>query len=471
VKRDHCQTWSPPQPSRTAKKGALATELREEIGQEVERLVTLLTPAGDGVGGLDLEVAELAIRAGMHRIGGSFLEKLLALDRGHRGPRVECGAGHEATFVNYREKYLTTVLAPVRVQRAYYHCADCHGGVVPRDDELRIAGSSLSPGVRRITARTGSQEPFAQASRDLADLAGITVPAKQVERVSEASGDRIRKAAENEWADLLAGTILPLPATPIPTLYVAVDGTGVPTVPAETEGRAGKGADGRAHTREIKLGCVFTQTKLDEDGRPVRDPDSTSYLATAESAETFGPMVYTEALRRGVQRARRVVILGDGARWIWNIAGEHFPNSIQVVDLYHAREHVGDLATLLFPTDPTERRQWREARVTELDRGDITTLLHQFRQVDCASGIADQVRKQISYFETNKTRMRYGEFRRMGIFVGSGVVEAGCRSLVHQRLKQSGMRWSLRGAQSVIWLRCHQAGGRWDEFWAAPKIA
>lgn len=159
----------------------------------------------------------------------------------------------------------------------------------------------------------------------------------------------VRAATEAEASAVLAGRVVPIPAAgPVETLYVALDGTGVPTVPKETAGRRGKGPDGRARTREAKLGCLFTQTSLDERSRPVRDPDSSSYVATLEAAERFGALVYAEALRRGEGRARRVILLGDGAPWIWNLAGEHFPGAIEVVDLYHAREHLHALGALVW---------------------------------------------------------------------------------------------------------------------------
>ncbi|GAC1353745.1 MAG: hypothetical protein NVSMB4_15460 [Acidimicrobiales bacterium] len=406
----------------------------------------------------------------MHRVGSVFLEKLLSRDPGHRGHRIDCGHGHHATFVGYREKHLTTVLGPLRLRRAYYECPPCGRGVVPRDEELDVVGSSLSPGVRRMAARTGSQEPFARASRDLEELAGISIPAKQVERVAESSGERLGVEVEAQWEAILDRRVIPLPApAPIPTLYIAVDGTGVPTVPRETAGRRGKGPDGRAHTREVKLGCLFTQAGLDDRGRPQRDPHSSSYVAAVESAAKFGQILYAEAVRRGISQAQQVVVIGDGAHWIWNVADEHFPKAIQIVDLFHAREKLGLVAKLLFPSAERDRRAWLLARTAELDRGDVATVLRKLGALACHGDVAEEVRKVTGYFKANRQRMRYGQYRRLGLFVGSGVVEAGCKSVVHQRLKQSGMRWSLRGAESIIWLRCLDQSGRWEELWTELK--
>jgi len=398
----------------------------------------------------------------MQRLGGTLLEDLLALDRGYRGPRVDCGGGHLARFVGYRDRQLDTILGPVGLRRAWYHCPDCGAGLAPRDRELGVAGASLSAGLARMVARVGAHEPFAQARRDLAELAGVELTAKRVERSAEASGARIRAAAHREAAALLAGTIVALGSTePVERLYVAIDGTGVPTVPGETEGRRGKAPDGRARTREVKVGCLFTQTGLDERGRPVRDPGSSSYLAVVESAERFGELVYAEAVRRGLERAETAVVIGDGARWIWNLADEHFPDALQIVDLYHAREHLHAVARLANPDD----RAWLDARLAELDQGAIEALLEALADLAAAGPVAEALREVTSYFANNRERMRYARFRALGCFVGSGVVEAGCRTLVGQRLKQSGMRWTVRGAESIISLRCAEASGRWDEVW------
>ena len=422
-------------------------------------------------GGLDLAATEMAIRAGMLKLGGSILEGLLNLDAGHQGQQIECGSGHQAGFVSYRSKDVVTVLAPVKLRRAYYHCGQCHQGRVPRDEELDVVGSSLSPGVRRMASRVGSQEAFTPGSRDLYELAGIRLPAKQVERTAEANGARIRAASQAEWEGLLSGQVVLCPSgPPIAKLYVTVDGTGVPTVPRETEGRRGKGEDGRARTREVKVGCVFTQTRLDDKGQPLRDPESSSYLAAIETAERFGPLLYAESARRGVERAQQVIVIGDGAHWIWNVADEHFPRATQIVDLYHAREHVAAFANLLFAPNDPDRKPWLAARLQELDRGEVELLTERLAALLQPGPESDAIRSLISYFDTNRERMRYAYFRQAGLFVGSGTVEAGCKTIVAQRLKRSGMRWTVRGAESIMSLRCCEQSGRWEEFWTRPDV-
>jgi hypothetical protein len=413
---------------------------------------------------------ELAIRTAMLKLGGRLLEGLLAADAGHRGPRVGCGAGHQAEFESYRHKTIDTVVGPVELRRAWYHCAACEHGLAPRDGELGVAGASLSPGLRKMNARAASAIPFAPARRLLAELAGIELTVKRVERSAEADGAAAAAALAAQAEAVRSRRMAVLPPGDGPDmLYIAVDGTGVPVVAREAEGRRGKGDDGKARTREIKLGCLFTQTKLDEEGRPVRDPDSSTYLATFEPADRFGQLLDAEARRRGCERIRQHVVLGDGAAWIWNQASQLFPAATQIVDLYHAREHLHDLANLSARLLVGHRDEWLAARLKELDAGDVEAVLAAGRALDFTGSLAGERDKALAYFEHNAHRMRYQHFRDLGMFVGSGVVEAGCKSLAGQRLKLSGMRWTVAGATGIITLRCQDAGDRWDEIWQRPR--
>ena len=409
-----------------------------------------------------MAVLETAVRAAMSALGASLLERLLAADTGHRGPRVDCGAGHQAGFVAYRVKKIDTVLGPIMLRRAYYHCRPCSHGVIPRDEQLGVSGMSLSPGLQVMTARAGTAAPFAQAADLLADLAGITVGTKRVERAAEATGQAATTVQAEQTKAILAGTLVPLPPPARPDgtvpdiLYLAVDGTGLPMRASETTGRAGKGPDGRARTREAKLAALFTQTRTSDDGHPIRDPDSTSYLATLEPVEHFADLLTAEARRRGSEHLRQLVVIGDGARWIWNLAEQRFPAATQIVDLYHAREHLHELAGLLefIVPDPAT---WLADRLTELDNGDIEAISAAARRYDLSGPKAAEVDKAVKYFETNAHRMRYAYYRKLGMFVGSGVVEAGCKTVLGARLKQSGMHWTTRGATAITTLRCHHA--------------
>jgi hypothetical protein len=262
-----------------------------------------------------------------------------------------------------------------------------------------------------------------------------------------------------------------LPPTHLPDkLYLAIDGTGVPMVPAAVADRAGQAPDGRARTREVKLAALFTQTTVDTDGRPVRDPDSTSYLASFAPAAQFATQVAAEARRRGADDIRQLVVLGDGAPWIWNLATAILPEATPIVDVYHAREHLHALAAGLAPVLGDTHPKWLAARLAELDAGDIETLVTETKRLhpQLPDDIANNTAKALGYFKTNAHRMRYAYFRDHGMFVGSGTVEAGCKAIIGQRLKLSGMRWNIPGATGIFTLRCQQASERWDQIWPQP---
>lgn len=406
----------------------------------------------------------------MLQLGAELLEKLLGADTGYRGPRVDCGRGHHAEFVAYRGKRLDTVLGRITLRRAYYHCRACGHGVMPRDDELGVTGASLSPGLRRMSARAAAAQPFAKASGLLAELAGVTLSTKRVERAAEADGAAAEQRIRTESRAIADGGMSVLPPAgdrPLPDkLYVAVDGTGVPMVPAATGDRAGKYPDGRARTREVKLACLFTQTRVAPEGRPVRDPSSASYVASFAPSGEFATLVAAEARRRGADHIRQPIVLGDGAPWIWNLATAILPEATQIVDLYHAREHLHDLAKQLAPALGEDQPAWLADRLANLDAGNIETLVHTAERLPLTDPEAIAERdKELDYFKRNAHRMRYAYYRSLGMFVGSGAVEAGCKAVVGQRLKLSGMRWNIPGASGILTLRCHEASDRWQQVW------
>jgi hypothetical protein len=402
----------------------------------------------------------------MLTLGGGMLGQLLAADPGYRGPRMPCGQGHEAEFISYRDKVIDTVLGPVTLTRAWYHCTACKHGLAPRDAELGVQDASMSPGLRVMNDQAAAAGPFAKAARLLETLAGVRLTVKRVERAAEASGTAAAAAVRDRAAMITARTLVPFPPSPLPDkLYAAIDGTGVPVTAAETAGRDGKGEDGRARTREVKLAVFFTQDKLNAKGYPVRDPGSASYIATFQPAAAFADLVKAEGIRRGADHVRQLTILGDGAAWIWNIASAKFPEATQIVDLFHAREHLHDLARLLEFMLLDRRDEWLAARLEDLDYGDIDGICRAARAYPLEGIKKDELETALGYFQNNAPRMRYHWFRQCGLFVGSGVVESGCKSVIGQRLKLSGMHWTTAGADAITTLRCQQASRPEDQIW------
>jgi len=160
---------------------------------------------------------------------------------------------------------------------------------------------------------------------------------------------------------------------PVPNvMYVSYDGTGVPTTKSETINRKGKQPDGSSKGREVKLGCVFTQLRTIKGEPPDRDPDSTTYVASFDESVDFGGIIRQEAMLRGMASAEEVVILGDGAPWIWEVVRVNFPDAVWILDLYHAFEHVNDMAALIFPDESADKghaRKWRKwLKADKVDR-------------------------------------------------------------------------------------------------------
>ena len=389
------------------------------------------------------------------------------------GPTRPCPQCQQpARYAGRRPATVTTVLGPLTLTRAYYHCAACGTGACPRDRALGLADTSLSPGVTRMVGAVGARVSFAEGAALLRDLAGLAVPASHVERTAEALG---RAVAADEHAVVEAQP----PAAP--TMYLGMDGTGIPMRLAALAGRRGKQPDGTAKTREVKLCTVWTAEARDAEGRPMRDPGSVSYSAAIESAAaTAGPAarsspfalrVDREAQRRGFDHAPRRVVLGDGAVWIWNVAEEACPGAIHIVDLFHAKEHLATRATAIFGAPGDLATAWTHARYAELDAGHLRRLVRALRtQLPTTPTVA----QDIHYFFRNRRRMRYPAFRAQGLCVSTGVLEAGCRTAIGTRLKRSGMHWTLAGADAIIALRCAILSGRFEDFWerrAAPQRA
>ena len=420
--------------------------------------------------GTALGVLEQAMRTALTSAGASLLEAVLSGEDGYAGPHARCGCGGQAVYAGVRGKTITTVLGPVRISRAWYHCGPCKHGFAPRDQQLGVDRAAASPGLAEMVALAGAEISFGRAAGLLSALAGITVSPRTIERSAESAGAAARAASKAEAAGLVARVIVPLPpAGPLPDmLYAEVDGTGVPVRPGETEGRKGKGEDGRAGTREVKLARLFTVSRLDDEGRPVMDPGSSTYAFSFDGKDALAELVEAEYLRRGGGRFRQIVALGDGAAWIWTMAEKLYPRATHIVDIYHAREHLTDLAAHLAFITP-DPAQWLADRSAELDAGNIAAIIEAASCYPLAGVKAADLDKKLGYFRNNAHRMRYADFRELGMFTGSGAIEGAIKAIVVQRAKQAGMHWSVEGAADIIHLRCQHASGRWNELWPSRR--
>lgn len=401
----------------------------------------------------------------MLSLAARAVEQRLNADHSDGGQTHQtCDCGQSARKVGRRAKLFHSILGPLTLERAYYHCAACSQGFCPRDRQPGLENTCLSPAVTRMIATVGAMVSFEEGSQLLNELAGLTVDAKQVERAAEALGAEIAVDERQQVQPLETGA---LPST----LYLGVDGTGVPMRASELNGRSGKQPDGSAKTREVKLCTVWSAESHDAEDRPVRDEGSVTYTAAIESAATldtdeipsaFSQRVLREATRRRFTQAARTVVIGDGAPWIWKIAQELFPKAIQIVDRFHVKEHLGTVAKTVYGTGAPQAKIWVQRRHEELDSGRLPDLLRALRR---HADRCDEARRCFQYIHRNRHRMRYDRFHAEGLCTSSGVVEAGCKVAIGTRLKRAGMHWTIRGSNAIIALRCSKLSGRFQDFW------
>lgn len=402
----------------------------------------------------NMEAVELGLREALFKDGCKLLEDLF----NQPGLQVPNDSGRPGEKIHpHRPKDIRTLFGVFPLRRNYYYDPQTQSGRCPMDEALGLV-ESFSPAVVRLSARAAAQEGYESASQDLLAQAALSIEGRQIQRLVNAVAPEVGRQLEEGPES---------PSEAIPVFYVEADGTGVPMVAEELEGRAGKQEDGSSKTREVKLGAVFTQTKTDEEGLPMRDPDSTTYVGSFQNATDFGLRLRREALRRGLGRARRVVFIGDGAAWIWELARVNFPMALLILDIYHALERLHELCEGLYGAQSSWAWRTEQTWSAMLKNDQIGEVIAAARRRLSQLAQPDpSLEKQIAYFAHHQDKMRYKAYRAEGLFYGSGVVEGGCKSVIGQRLKESGMFWTETGATSVLNLRIALKSNRWDECWS-----
>ena len=397
------------------------------------------------------------IRAALFRKGADIVGYLLQtvadqIDAAYQSKAKETRKGRESITVQ-------CLFGAFTLHRDYYYNS-LSGGHYPADAVLGLE-TGHTPALVRLACLEGADEPgFQKAEKHLLETGGIRMDARQIQRLVQRIGPVAQAWQQRECEPGQEDK------TPVPIMYVSADGSGVPMRKKELEGRTGKQADGTAKTRQAYLGCVFTQHGVDELGRPVRDWESTTYTSSMESIDEFAPMLRREALRRGMSYAVKVVLLIDGASCLENMGLISFKDAIQIVDFYHALEHAGHVLVALLgsKTHPDyQRRRGKWAK--QLLKDGVNDLIADTRKECAGASRSEAVEKELSYFVNNVHRMQYGSFRRQGYFIGSGVIEAGCKTVIGGRCKQSGMFWGKPGAEHILALRCINASRRDTDFW------
>jgi hypothetical protein len=405
--------------------------------------------------GLAVQQLEVLVRTAVFKSANALVGFLLQ----EAADRVD-GAYQPKPGQQYKGRVRTQVegmFGAFPLERDYYYHEGKKQGHYPADAALGLE-TGHTPALTRLICLEGADEAsYQKAEQHLAETGGIHVSGRQIQRIVQRVG-----AAAQQWQEREAQP----GGRAVPILYVSADGTGVPMRQEELVGRAGKQPDGAAKTRMASLGCVFTQHQRDEKGHPVRDYQSTTYVSSFGPIDEFGPCLRQDAIRRGLALALQVVLLIDGAEALANMGRLCFPGATQIVDFYHALEHAGRVLVALLgskdhPDYKTRLGRWAKRLLND----QVEQLIAQARAEPAGKPQTAAVEKELRYFVNNVPRMQYGTFRSQGFFIGSGVIEAGCKTVIGARCKQSGMFWSQAGAEHVLALRCIHSSHRLDAFW------
>ena len=347
---------------------------------------------------------------------------------------------------------LHTIFGEGTVSRNWYKPVDGDGRF-PLDEALGLV-DGYTPMLAGLICQAAATIPFMRAATDFNAYTGLAIEGRQFHRLA----NRVGQEVEN----FLRAKHGPATETP-PRVYVMMDGTGAPLRHEELKDRKGKGEDGKAETHEVKVAAIFTEhPRPGED--PWRDLNSTTYVATDERCVEFGGMTRDEFFRR-FKNVPEIVALGDAADWIRNAVDTNFPQAIRIIDWHHAAEHVASMAEIVYARDSVPWRRLRRKWTGKLWNGKIDALARAARAA-FPKNKADDGEKALAYFIKNREAMRYDVFREKGYFIGSGVVEAGCKTLVCQRFKCSGMHWSQIGLKYLLAIRTAILSKRYDDFWA-----
>jgi hypothetical protein len=387
---------------------------------------------------------ELFRRAGQQAAGKLLVERWQEADV---GAIVQCEQCRESMKpIGRRKKTLQTVCGAVEINRRVYYCAKCRQTKALLDRRLGVESSGMTPGLMRLVCRTALELPYQQSERLLNDTLGFTpCSAREIERIAKQHGQRIEKSQFEEG-----------PAEPVRkprrqrkvSYCLAIDGVMIPGLPDAQEHRL--------NWHDVKV-AVMTDR---------RGIENSIYVAGREDAATFGRRLWHRMESFGLGKENFALIIGDGAPWIWNLAEMHLPEVPHLLDFYHAAEHLYATAELVWGEEKNKENWWRR-RLEQLKEGRLTGFFFALKKLVRVHGDSESnnsPKRLLQYFTDNRTRLRYQWAAQNNLPIGSGSVESAARHIVQQRLKQSGMRWSDPGAQSILNLRTVHRNGEFEQY-------
>ena len=424
----------------------IMTEVYEEVKTFVSEIITNHRTVD--FGGIEEKVQELSRRFSKRVTDGA----LEAVGNGYVGRTIECDCGEYLEYQGDNRWLLTSLTGKLEIYRSYYYCKQCKSSMIPLDEQLCLEGKHQSIGVRRQMALMAISDPFEEAVKRLKELTGVVVSGKEEQLESEELGREVGLQAEAEVEAFWSEEKDIEPEVTARRLYITADGTVVST----DEGG-----------KEAKIGGIY-ETPLAKDAIA----SDIRYTGGFHNSEYFGKKLYILAVKRGLRTALETVFIGDGSKWIWNLAKHHFPEAIQIVDWYHVEERLWDVGRALYGEGTKATDKWVQQQLRRLMKGKVEEIITTLSGLSVPNpDAAEKVEDNVTYLTNNKDRMRYNEYAEKGYHIGSGTVESACKHVVGQRLKQAGMRWSVAGADAILQLRILWKNGEWSNFWKGRKVA
>ncbi|GAC1349314.1 MAG: hypothetical protein NVSMB27_21280 [Ktedonobacteraceae bacterium] len=463
------------------------------IQEEVEGFFAQMQDLSEG----DLEHLEEQVVKTSQQMGRRLLEGILDSRLREQRPvaRRQGRCGHRQRLVGERPKELLTLVGPVRFVRPYYQCLEvpaadesCTHGEAPDDALWGVHERRTTSGVQREISYLCGRLTFEEAAESLCRHVPLGMSARQALSLMRPVGQALARAEDRQVKSLQAQAKQARSqpeerqTKEIERLYIELDGVLARmrrgSVPMEKEERQRQGDV----YREIKAGAVFRAERGPKRSELVPGvyvdtpaPDSMRYVARRTAKGGFGWLLYQLALHGGLEQAQQVVVIGDGAPWIWHLAAEHFPGAVQIVDLYHAKEHVWEVAHAVFGRGTAAGTVWATQACSLLEQGQSEALVSAIKALPPIAPEPGQARscpeRAVDYFTTNAQRMRYPAFRAQGMHLGSGIAEAACKTIVSTRAKRSGMRWTPEGIDALLPLRTSVLNGAYESLWQQEYAA
>ena len=473
----------------------MKSTLQAAVNDELERFWEAVRGLAEG----DLEKVEEQVVKTSQELGRKLFESALnsRLQEQRPAARREGSCGHWQRLVGERPKELLTLVGKVRFVRPYYQCVDvaegkerCTHGEAPADALWGVQERRTSSGVQREISYLCGRLTFEEAAETFCRCVPLGMSARQALNLMRPVGDALAAQEQQRvqvlWVDATQSRTFPganaRQVKDMARLYIELDGILARmrrgSVPLEKHEHQRPGDV----YREIKVGAVFRAERGRERSALVPGvivdtpaPGSLRYVARRTAKGDFDRLLYSLAVQCGLERAQQVVVLGDGAPWIWNLVSDQFPQAVQIVDLYHAKEHVWEVGQAVFGRGTSEAAAWASSACSLLVEGQIEALVSTIQALPPIPPEPGQARsipqRAVDYFSINAERMRYPTFRAQGMHLGSGIAEAACKTVVSTRAKRSGMRWTPDGLDALLPLRTAVLNDSYDSFWEEQYAA